>query len=116
MYRYYQEVEDSKHYPFAREVARLLKKRYSIVSLSGLEHTSMVKACLDYIEKSAAENTGEAERKLYYPTRNGLLRVYPNWGEVELFIALHTHEEKNGMYKAVFEGKAYNYKKLKEEK
>ena len=70
MYKYYQEVESERHYPYVREVAEELYK-YGLATEDKKPAFCLVTAYLDQTER---ELNGPV--KLYYNSRKGLCRVY----------------------------------------
>ena len=102
-YKYYQEIETEEHYYYASEISWYLLEKHGISSPNGTKPAStMVNAMLNFLHAG--------EPKLYYNTRNGLKRVWPQ-GKTAAALLVRNCVEPGGCIE--INGKKYHYKKIK---
>ena len=104
MYKYYIEFEHDEHYPYAHEVAALMFEAHGITAPDDTSKPAktLVTAALNWFHGD--------EPKMFYNTRNGLKRVYPNWKEVYGWLFMHCNQNQ-GTVK--IDGKNYRYQRLR---
>ena len=77
MYKYYKEVNTVEHFCFASEICDSL----GVYSNNNKPHIRF----FTYFYDGYCKTVGINEDKLYYQTRNGLIRVFPNLSAIASF-------------------------------
>ena len=108
-YTYYSPVEKEGHYLFAKELAVMFSNLSKLKTFSGKPPVGLVREFLN----DQAEQAGEDP--LYYETRNGLVRVYPQ-GErlVKALVAVANKIKTKKRVDLTLNGKTYHLKRFAE--